>query len=118
MPERILLLLLLAVFNSCGERDSPGIAQAVPEEQFPGGANGTVFDFSQNAFGGEVNGLSSEQAGFFVTGNSFFRSNWVSAPASVQSLDGLGPPFNGHFFVVLAILRMDGHSHQPFRRSL
>ena len=41
-----------------------------------------------------MDGLTFEQSGFFVTGNSFFRSNWVTAPASVQSLDGLGPIFN------------------------
>lgn len=87
----LLFILLLA---SCKKGNDPGLAQVDPDEQYAGGVNGTSFDFGQNAFGGQVDGLTSEQSGFFVTGNSFFRSNWVSAPASVQSLDGLGPIFN------------------------
>ncbi|MBK6996079.1 MAG: c-type cytochrome [Lewinellaceae bacterium] len=92
-----LLLLFIAIpfiFSACKKGANDGIAQVEPDEQYVGGANGTTFDFGQNAFGGQVNGLSPEQSGFFVTGNSFFRSNWITAPASVQSLDGLGPIFN------------------------
>lgn len=87
-------LLLVLILGSCKKGNEPGIAQADPDEQYAGGVNGTSFDFGQNAFGGQVEGLTSEQSGFFVTGNSFFRSNWITAPASVQSLDGLGPIFN------------------------
>ncbi len=85
---------VLVLFASCKEKDDSGLAQVEPNEQYSGGLNGTTFDFGQNAFGIQVNGLSAEQDGFFVTGNSFFRSNWVSAPASVPTLDGLGPIFN------------------------
>ncbi len=87
-------IALMSIFASCKKGADPDIAQVEPDEQYVGGANGTTFDFGQNAFGGQVNGLSSEQSGFFVTGNSFFRSNWITAPASVQTLDGLGPIFN------------------------
>jgi CxxC motif-containing protein (DUF1111 family) len=87
-------LLFWLIFASCKKGEDAGIAQVEPDEQYAGGINGTSFDFGQNAFGGQVEGLTSEQSGFFVTGNSFFRSNWVSAPASVQTLDGLGPIFN------------------------
>jgi len=92
-----LLIFCIAIpllFSACKKGIDPTIAQVEPEEQYAGGVNGTTFDIGQNAFGGQVNGMSSEQNGFFVTGNSFFRSNWVSAPASVQTLDGLGPIFN------------------------
>ncbi|MFN0212630.1 MAG: di-heme oxidoredictase family protein, partial [Saprospiraceae bacterium] len=70
------------------------VANAEPNEQYSGGENATTFNFGQNAFGIQVKGLTSEEEGFFVTGNAFFRSNWVTAPASVQTLDGLGPIFN------------------------
>lgn len=51
-------------------------------------------DFSENAFGQQAKGLTSDQNTAFSVGNFFFRSNWVSAPSSVQSLDGLGIMFN------------------------
>lgn len=78
----------------CTPQYEPEVAAAEPAEMRSGGQNGTSFDFGQNAFGGEVDALSSEERGFFATGNSFFRSNWITAPASVQTLDGLGPVFN------------------------
>jgi CxxC motif-containing protein (DUF1111 family) len=88
----ILLASALAWFG-CNKGDS-ALLQPEPGEQYTGGTQATTFDFGQNAFGGKVSGLSAEQAGFFATGNSFFRSNWVTAPSPVQSLDGLGPLFN------------------------
>ena len=32
----------------------------------------------------------------FFVGNSFFRQNWVSAPASTKARDGVGPLLNSH----------------------
>ncbi|MDO8368966.1 MAG: di-heme oxidoredictase family protein [Saprospiraceae bacterium] len=90
----VFIVPIILLCAACKKGADPDIAQVEPEEQYAGGANGTTFDFGQNAFGGQVSGLSSEQSGFFVTGNSFFRSNWIIAPASVQTLDGLGPIFN------------------------
>lgn len=63
-------------------------------EELSGGENFTTFDFSENAFGIEGKNLTSQQSNDFTTGNSFFRSNWVIAPASVQTLDGIGALFN------------------------
>lgn len=94
MRSLVFSIAALSIFLSCKERDGTVIAHTEPDEQYAGGVNATTFDFGQNAFGIQANGLTAEQDGFFVTGNSFFRSNWVSAPASVQSLDGLGPIFN------------------------
>lgn len=94
MRPYVFALIALFSYASCKEKDTPGLAETEVGEQFSGGNNGTTFDLGQNAFGGQANGLSAAEEGFFVTGNSFFRSNWVTAPASVQSLDGLGPIFN------------------------
>lgn len=63
-------------------------------EQFSGGLLATTFDFSENAFGNEVGGLQGTQADDFVVGNSFFRNNWVSSPASTTARDGLGIMLN------------------------
>ena len=88
------LLACVFLFQACNPDVPTGIADVETEEKFAGGKNGTTLDFSQNAFGGQVQGMTSEERGFFVTGNSFFRSNWITAPASVQTLDGLGPLLN------------------------
>ncbi len=64
------------------------------EDLYTGGSLATTFDFGENAFGIQAKGMSAAQDGQFVVGNSFFRSNWVTAPSSVTTLDGLGPIFN------------------------
>ena len=62
-------------------------------EQLSGGQT-TVFNESVNAFGEAAPNLSGNKDLFFVTGNAFFKRNWVTAPASTEDLDGLGPLFN------------------------
>ncbi|MBC7449737.1 MAG: c-type cytochrome [Hymenobacteraceae bacterium] len=63
------------------------------DEQFSGGTT-TLFDATENAFNHAVPGLSTAGEDRFVTGNSLFRNNWVTAPASTTARDGLGPMFN------------------------
>ena len=70
------------------------LARVEADEQYTGGTAATTFDFGENAFGVQAKFMTAEQNGFFVTGNSFFRSSWITAPGSVQTLDGLGPLFN------------------------
>ncbi|MBC7776850.1 MAG: c-type cytochrome [Phycisphaerae bacterium] len=93
---RLLVFLIAVLFSfiACKKGNDPDIAQVEPNEQYSGGTNATTFDFGQNAFGIQADGLTAEQDGFFVVGNSFFRTNWITAPASVQTRDGLGPIFN------------------------
>jgi CxxC motif-containing protein (DUF1111 family) len=92
--KNLLILALLLLLVACKDDEQPIRAQVDTNEQYAGGVNATTFDFGENAFGVQADGLTAEQDGFFVTGNSIFRANWVTAPASVQSLDGLGPVFN------------------------
>lgn len=94
MRIALVSLLALLLVSSCKEEQSLPVAGVETDEQYSGGAQATTFDFGENAFGVQAKGMTAEQDGFFVTGNSIFRSNWVTAPASVQSLDGLGPLFN------------------------
>ncbi|MDZ7936516.1 MAG: di-heme oxidoredictase family protein [Emticicia sp.] len=90
-----LLLWLSSMFlQACKEEDAmPDIAQKEENEEFSGGKL-TTFDKSENAFGNQATGLSSEESDFFVIGNSFFRNNWTTAPASATARDGLGPLMN------------------------
>ena len=53
-----------------------------------------VQDDSSNAFGWPLPSLTVAERRAFSVGNSFFRDNWVVAPASATGRDGLGPLFN------------------------
>lgn len=64
----------------------------VPAQELPGGAT-TVFADGRNAFSFPAANLDDEERTRFVIGNSFFKRNWVEAPASTRARDGLGPHF-------------------------
>lgn len=51
-------------------------------------------DQTRNAFGQPYPSLTRKERREFSVGNSFFRDNWVQAPASTPARDGLGPTFN------------------------
>jgi CxxC motif-containing protein (DUF1111 family) len=93
LANSLFILMLSSVLFSC-ENEAETVLKAQTDEELSGGANLTTFDFSENAFGNEGKGFSSSELTDFVVGNSVFRSNWVIAPSSVQSLDGVGPLMN------------------------
>ncbi len=64
------------------------------QSHIPLGGPATVADRSPNAFGFPLPTLDAAQRRAFSVGNSFFRQNWVAAPASASARDGLGPLFN------------------------
>ncbi len=70
-------------------------AQAVKPVANSGGAT-TVESRSQEAFAKPAANLPTPRLRDFTFGNKLFNTNWVIAPASVTSLDGLGPTFNRH----------------------
>lgn len=78
---------------SCQKNDLNPLEPAT-ENDLPAGVDFTTYDRSENAFGRQAKSLTFEEDGRFVAGNSLFQTNWVAAPASVQSLDGLGPLIN------------------------
>lgn len=49
---------------------------------------------SEKAFTMPVGNMRKEHLRDFFFGNRIFNTNWVAAPASVKSFDGLGPIFN------------------------
>ncbi|MBN8506353.1 MAG: thiol oxidoreductase, partial [Burkholderiales bacterium] len=57
------------------------------------GDGGTVLASGRQAFSFPFEGLSQEDNARFAIGNSFFKRNWVQAPASTTARDGLGPHF-------------------------
>ena len=58
----------------------------------PGGDT-TVYAAGRNAFSLPASNLNDAERTRFVIGNSFFKRNWVEAPASTKARDGLGPHF-------------------------
>ena len=80
-----LLLLTLALPVLAAPPDDP-------EGEKTGGTT-TVFATGRNAFSFPAANLSEPERTRFVIGNSFFKRNWVEAPASTKARDGLGPHF-------------------------
>ncbi|MFZ5894902.1 MAG: di-heme oxidoredictase family protein [Myxococcota bacterium] len=72
--------------------------QSRPHTRMPhvaeSGGDTTVFDATRDAFSLPAPVLTAAHRAAFFVGNSFFNQNWVAAPASVESRDGLGPLFN------------------------
>ena len=66
---------------------------ATPHDPARLGGVATVDVDGPHAFSLSIPGLSREDRRAFSVGNSFFRDNWVAAPASAKGRDGLGPLF-------------------------
>lgn len=77
---------LLAVAACRGAARMPHVAES--------GGDTSVFDTTHDAFSLPAPALSPEHRSAFFVGNSFFNQNWIAAPASADSRDGLGPLFN------------------------
>lgn len=67
------------------------LSSAVQGELTAGEA--TAFATGRNAFSMPMPTLDDAERARFAVGNSFFRRNWVEAPASTTARDGLGPHF-------------------------
>ena len=68
-------------------------AAASADELEATGGPTTVWANGKNAFSFPAANLTDEERTRFAIGNSFFKRNWVQAPASTQVRDGLGPHF-------------------------
>ena len=86
LPATFLLALLILGAGSCGE-DGVQLDASL-------GGDTTRAEVSRNAFSLPAPQLTNEQRRTFEVGDSFFTQNWVTAPASTEARDGLGPTFN------------------------
>jgi CxxC motif-containing protein (DUF1111 family) len=89
---RRILVCGIFVAAACGGGGGGG-ASGDPTEALSGGTT-TVVDTTRDAFSRPLAGLASERRDVFFLGNSVFNTSWVSAPASADGFDGLGPLFN------------------------
>jgi len=108
LPIAIALAVLAA--------QAPAQAHAAVEATFARGGSrlgggATIDDAGSNAFGYPAPLLSATERRAFAVGNSFFKQNWVTAPASTKGRDGLGPLFNARS--CSACHGKDGRSRPP-----
>lgn len=96
------LVLAAGVFAACRNAATSTPAPTLPPTATPAvmmltaelGGDTTAFTATRNAFGLPARNLEAGERRTFAVGNSFFRQNWVTAPASTEARDGLGPTFN------------------------
>lgn len=93
----IALVGIVAILGGCG-RGTPraGVSSRLLDELLATelGGDTTRQVVNQNAFGLPAKGLSGADRTRFEVGDSFFTQNWVIAPASPATRDGLGPTMN------------------------
>lgn len=81
------VLLGAALLVGCGDnRPDPSLAYL--------GGDTTIFDDGDEAFNYPLRNLRQELRGPFQIGDGVFNRNWVTAPATPQGSDGLGPTYN------------------------
>ena len=87
-------MILLAWFLVRDMRSWPSEADIEAILQAQLGGDTTVVSTNRNSFGLPAANLNNVQRRIFEVGDSFFTQNWVTAPASTEARDGLGPTFN------------------------
>jgi CxxC motif-containing protein (DUF1111 family) len=88
----LLVCSLVAALGCSGGGASLG--NPLPAADPKSGGAATTLDDTSQAYGNSIRKLSDEQAGQFSLGHSVFSRAWVTAPATTDNLDGLGPLFN------------------------
>ncbi len=117
-PIWLTFLLIVTVSSAGHARDLSAIIASTtdftkPEsyERHPGGAATTKKNPGRNAFSQPSANLTFEQRADFFMGNGFFKRLWVTAPASTDSADGLGPLYNARACQRCHL--KDGRGHPP-----
>ena len=78
------------------------------------GGETTAYTRTRNAFSLPARNLSTAERRDFQIVDSFFTQNWVTAPASTEARDGLGPTFNAQSFFTCHA--RDGRARRVRRR--
>ncbi len=89
----------------------PDFSRPETGEESPGGSATHSKKINRNAFSHPSANMSFEREINFKVGNGFFKRLWVSAPASTQAADGLGPLYNARSCQRCHL--KDGRGHPP-----
>ena len=93
-------------------RPAQDFSRAEPLEALQGGAaTSRKHTIDRNAFSQASGNLDFKREFDFKIGNGIFRKTWVSAPASTEASDGLGPLFNARSCQGCHL--KDGRGHPP-----
>ncbi len=85
--------------------------QAETGEAYPAGSATHTKRINRDAFSQASANMSFEREIDFKVGNGFFKRLWVTAPASTQAADGLGPLYNARSCQRCHL--KDGRGHPP-----
>ncbi len=85
--------VLAAAAVACGDDDIDDVDEDPGGDPRLGGAT-TVLDQTKSAYSNRAANLEGDRLNAFDFGHSLFFRNWVTAPATTDDLDGLGPLFN------------------------
>ncbi len=92
--KRFGLIAVAYVSFWCAVALAEGTFDSTVSDSALSGGQTSVFNSSRDAFAKPTANLPTEDLRDFTFGNKIFNTKWVTAPASVASLDGLGPTFN------------------------
>ena len=99
--RRLFLVLLPAALllpaAGCALSPPLGVSSGIAPESLlvaKLGGDTTAFARNNQAFSLSARNLTNLERRTFEVGDSFFNQNWVTAPASTDARDGLGPTFN------------------------
>ncbi len=110
------MVLSVAVMNlyllGCSYNDLSPSGIQLTDEALQGGENGTINLASNVAFTQPIPAMPTADVINFKVGRSFFHTNWVTAPASTQAVDGLGALFNANSCNSCHV--EDGRGRTPF----
>lgn len=84
-------LMILLLQGGSAAQDSFNLANRT---SLSGGQAATVAKATKTAFAQPIKNLDRQRRRIFVFGDHLFNTQWVQAPSSVSTLDGLGPLFN------------------------
>ena len=87
-------MALLAWFLVRDARSGPNEAEVTALLEARPGGDTTIATTNRNSFALAAANLNNNERRIFEVGDSFFTQNWVTAPASTEARDGLGPTFN------------------------
>ena len=84
----------LLVSGCPAQEEGAFVSGIEPGEWLPGGDTTNTLLLGANAFARPAENITDDHELMFFSGNSFFNQGWVTAPASTENRDGLGPLFN------------------------
>ncbi len=94
MKQFVFLFVIITIFACNSDDNYVPVEDLYVEGEELSAEHLGINNQTGEAFGFEIQGLSTLETALFGTGNSLFSQSWVSSPASTTARDGLGPTFN------------------------